>query len=431
VGQADTGDCRPDAQSDPIAALKAEWDHAEKAYYQAWARAATMEEKAAASKAKPDLISFGERFLRLAADHPGSQIELDALCWVALNATSTEPGCKAIEILQRGRIERAAPDKLLRAFESSRTRLKSECRPIAETVLRRANQSLDHPQAARLTAWVCAAYLEDESERAPLAFREAANLIANRFADHPDITHFAESLFLRGVRPWASEFEPHVRIIQKKNKNRLCQATARYALASIARAGGIDRQKEAEELFRHFVQDYGGKARGGVEESLLSEARKELERIDRCGLGKPARAIEGRDLAGNPLKLADYQGKVVLLVFWASWCRPCLADVPHEKELVERFKTRPFVLIGVNGDKNIDEARLAVAKLGIPWRSFWNGEHGASGPIAKDWAVEAWPTVYVIDHRGIIRHDRLRGKRLDEPLETLISKAEESGKTKR
>ena len=49
-------------------------------------------------------------------------------------------------------------------------------------------------------------------------------------------------------------------------------------------------------------------------------------------VGKPAPEIEGVDVDGKPLKLSDYKGKVVVLVFWGSWCGPCMAQVPHERE---------------------------------------------------------------------------------------------------
>ena len=54
-------------------------------------------------------------------------------------------------------------------------------------------------------------------------------------------------------------------------------------------------------------------------------------------------------------------GKVVVLVFWGSWCGPCMAAVPHERQLVERFKGRPFVVVGVNSDEDREKALRVVA----------------------------------------------------------------------
>lgn len=174
--------------------------------------------------------------------------------------------------------------------------------------------------------------------------------------------------------------------------------------------------------------------------SRMSEMRNELNdlrhresvlpaNLPHLKIGKSCPNIQASDLDGNQMSLADNQGKVVLLVFWASWCGPCMGDVAHEKEIVERFQGRPFELIGVNGDKSLDDARVAVAEHAIPWRSFWNG--GSDGPITREWGLQAWPTIYVIDDLGIIRHKNLRGRRLDTPLERLVSDAELRARNKK
>jgi thiol-disulfide isomerase/thioredoxin len=131
------------------------------------------------------------------------------------------------------------------------------------------------------------------------------------------------------------------------------------------------------------------------------------------------------------MRLSEQRGKVVLLVFWASWCGPCMGDVPHEKALVEQFAGRPFVLVGVNGDADAGRGRAAEQRHAIPWRSFWDGEGGAEGPIASQWGVRAWPTIYVIDDQGAIRHNDLRGDALDAPLERLVEAAEAKAAAKR
>jgi peroxiredoxin len=100
-----------------------------------------------------------------------------------------------------------------------------------------------------------------------------------------------------------------------------------------------------------------------------------------------------------------------------------MASVPHEKEVVERFKNRPFVLIGVNGDADKEIAKKAVEKHAIPWRSFWN-EKGAGGPIVTAWNVIVWPSAFVIDEKGIIRHKHVDIGQIEKHLEKLVSETE-------
>ena len=97
---------------------------------------------------------------------------------------------------------------------------------------------------------------------------------------------------------------------------------------------------------------------------------------------------------------------------------------PHERSLVEELKDEPFVLIGVNSDA--DKAKLAprLAAEHITWRSFWNGPDGTNGPIAKAWHVHGWPTVYVIDHDGVIRHKSHGGASMEAAVRTCVAAAQ-------
>ncbi len=97
-----------------------------------------------------------------------------------------------------------------------------------------------------------------------------------------------------------------------------------------------------------------------------------------------------------------HRGKVVVLVFWGTWCGPCMALLPTEKSLAERLKDRPFVLLGVNSDKDRAALKSVSTEKGITWRSWVDGG-STNGPIASRWNVHGWPTIVVIDKAGVIR----------------------------
>jgi|GEM_PF-1633196 len=423
-------DSKPNEAAAGLAAIKKDWEKAQAAYDRADEEAKTAEDRKLLPSKAPDTGAFAVRYLKLAKQCPGTKEELIALYWAALHDPKSATGKNAAALLIGGRIDRATPEHLVAAQQYCQRSNSIDRQQLVPAVLARAKKSLHDHQTAKLLSWVCAAYSGDGSDKAPDPFTEAADLIVARFAESPDISHFCESLFLNGVPPWAAAFEKHLRTIADKNRTSLIRLTSHYALASVVRSKGVDGQGKAEELFRQFIADFGGLTdvhTKSIRDYLLSEARRELKQIHLCGLGKAAQEIEGLDIDAKPLKLSDYKGKVVLLVFWVSWCRPCMQDVPHEKELVERFKDRPFVLIGVNGDSKIDEAKKAIARAGIPWRSVANGNRGDKS-IASAWAVGGWPTVYLIDHTGIIRENRLRGMKLDRPLEILVAEAEKARK---
>jgi AhpC/TSA family len=92
---------------------------------------------------------------------------------------------------------------------------------------------------------------------------------------------------------------------------------------------------------------------------------------------------------------------------------------PHERSLVQRLAGKPFALIGVNSDDDRNALKAALVEEQITWRSFWNGG-GTDGPISRAWGVESWPTIYVIDHEGVIRFKNLSGEALDQVVDALL-----------
>lgn len=92
---------------------------------------------------------------------------------------------------------------------------------------------------------------------------------------------------------------------------------------------------------------------------------------------------------------------------------------------------KPFAIVGVNSDKDLAALQPRLAAEKITWRSFWNGPEGTEGAIAKAWHVTGWPTTYVIDHEGVIRHKRHGGAGLDEALRECLARAEKAQKAER
>jgi thiol-disulfide isomerase/thioredoxin len=218
---------------------------------------------------------------------------------------------------------------------------------------------------------------------------------------------------------------------------------------------------EAERLYEEVIAEYGDvpyiRARDRRLEALLrqpeprwngepltAEDRRRIEarlarrsmlgqvaeaRLDdwhNLAVGKSAPEIEGVDVHGKPLKLSDYRGKVVALVFWGTWCGPCMREIPREKSLAERMRGRPFAMLGVNTDADAGAARKVMEAQGVAWPNWHDGEPG-EGPIAKLYHVRGYPTVYVIDAEGKIRSKRSLGNELDQLVETLVAEQEAAG----
>ena len=99
---------------------------------------------------------------------------------------------------------------------------------------------------------------------------------------------------------------------------------------------------------------------------------------------------------------------------------------PHERSLVKRLEGKPFVLLGVNSDESRKELKAVMKKEKITWRSFWNGG-GTDGPISREWGIRGWPTLVIIDAKGVIRHKFIgspEGSVLDELINELMKETE-------
>ena len=92
--------------------------------------------------------------------------------------------------------------------------------------------------------------------------------------------------------------------------------------------------------------------------------------------------------------------------------------LPHEKALVKRLKEQPFALIGINSDGDAETVKKVLSENEITWRQAIDGS--TSGPLAKKWGVRGWPTIYVIDAKGVIRYRDVRDEAMDDAVTKLV-----------
>ncbi|MDP1645101.1 MAG: TlpA disulfide reductase family protein [Thiobacillus sp.] len=113
-----------------------------------------------------------------------------------------------------------------------------------------------------------------------------------------------------------------------------------------------------------------------------------------------APGLKAQDLSGAPKTLADYRGKVVLLNFWASWCPPCLREMPSMEQLRVKMAGRPLTIVALDSAETPDEvnAYLSRMKLGFPILLDPDGSN------TKRWNVFALPTTFLLDAEGRVRY---------------------------
>jgi thiol-disulfide isomerase/thioredoxin len=160
-------------------------------------------------------------------------------------------------------------------------------------------------------------------------------------------------------------------------------------------------------------------SRFGESANLRQKVEGELKRLDQ--VGKPAPAVVADDIQGQPVRLAAYRGKYVLVDFWATWCGPCIAELPRLLAAYQSYHDAGFEIIGVS----LDESKQAVVDFTKARRLPWRQIHNASGPadLVDAFGVRSIPATYLIDPEGTIIRLDLRGKALEETLRQLLKRA--------
>ena len=126
--------------------------------------------------------------------------------------------------------------------------------------------------------------------------------------------------------------------------------------------------------------------------------------------GQMAPNIVGNDLKGVEFALNDYRDNIVVLYFSGQWCGPCRGEYPYQRFMLELYKDDPVAILGVNSDEEIQTILDAKEEEGLDYRVWWDGhgEVGTEGPIATEWNVTGWPSIYILDDKGVIRYAQKR-----------------------
>jgi RNA polymerase sigma factor (sigma-70 family) len=366
------------------ATLKQEYEAEQAAYWEAYRAAVGDAERFQALRHKrPDVTAYAKTLLELARENREYPVAVDALFWIATLDHLSSPAFeevreRSVALLVEDHIKTGKAAK--RRLEGLCQKLETRQLPSAEGVLRAV---LDHDPRREVQAQAClslARHLNRKAERAHWLKRGLKRPVAAR-----QLKEMEEYLGPEAAKHW-----------RESDPDELADRSAQF----------FERLVESYKNVKH------------PQGTFADVARAELFALRHLAVGKTAPEIEGEDVDGKRLKLSDYRGKVVVLSFWATWCGPCMAMVPHEKELVDRLKDRPFALLGVNADEDRGQVKKTIEAKGITWRSWWDGTGGA---IATRWSVRSWPTVYVLDPRGVIRCKDVQGKDLDEAVESLLA----------
>lgn len=153
-------------------------------------------------------------------------------------------------------------------------------------------------------------------------------------------------------------------------------------------------------------------------DSDLESIRHQIEQMNAPADVAPEIVLN--DTNGNPLALSSLRGKVVLLDFWASWCRPCRAENPNVVRMYEKYKDKGFTVYSVSLDNNRDAWLRAIEEDNLSWPNHVSDLKGWQSEGAAIYGVGSIPATFLIDENGVIIGQNLRGMDLERKLQEVL-----------
>jgi len=193
-------------------------------------------------------------------------------------------------------------------------------------------------------------------------------------------------------------------------------AYAHYYLAEAYKSNG--KYDKAEGEYKLILREFSS-----VNQRLTAYVQTSLAGLDaekKLAIGGEPIHFEVKSISGEKLSPAAYKGKVLLIDFWATWCGPCVAEMPNVKSVYAKYHGQGFEIVGISLDQSRDKLDMYLERQEIKWPQYFDGKYW-NNDIAVSYGVKSIPATFLVDKKGKIRYKSLRGKQLETAVAELLN----------
>lgn len=301
----------------------------------------------------------------------------------------------------------------LNAFSESPGEVDPMPQEAALEILRVRTLELDAPHREAMADFAMAL---PESTRNQLA-TDWADAAEKQIA-LPDLFFIADAPGSRPLfGPLADHTDPLIRLLA------LCQLTAggdeQAAQQIHALFHDATLPEQDARIIRFYSNGIGLDASTETPKSIAAHLKIIFSQEPLLQPGDAAPLFNVQDMEANPLNLEAMRGRIVVLHFWATWCNPCIGEMPHLKKQLEPLDPESVVIIGVSLDRDRVALADAIEQFDMPWYNVFDSR-GWGTELTRAYGINSVPTTVIIDRQGLVHSDKI------EDIDQLLADGDSS-----